>query len=108
MLTKTKIGEDIAIQVNGISKAYRIGLEVVKHDTLGSAIISFFKRPIGNLKRLRGLSKFNKFETSDIYWANKDISFVVKKGEVLGIIGKNGAGKSTLLKILSKTILSVW
>jgi lipopolysaccharide transport system ATP-binding protein len=102
MLPKTKIGEDIAIQVNGISKAYRIGLEEVKHDTLGSAIISFFKRPIGNLKRLRGLSKFNKFETSDIYWANKDISFVVKKGEVLGIIGKNGAGKSTLLKILSK------
>lgn len=102
MLPKHKIEEDIAIQVNGISKAYRIGVEEVKHDTLGSALVSFFKKPLRNLKRLKGLSKFNGFESKDIYWANKDITFNVKKGEVLGIIGKNGAGKSTLLKILSK------
>jgi lipopolysaccharide transport system ATP-binding protein len=102
MLPKNKIGEGIAIQVNGISKAYRIGLEQVRHDTLGSALVSFFRKPLKNLKRLRELSKFNEFESSDVYWANRDITFNVKKGEVLGIIGKNGAGKSTLLKILSK------
>ena len=102
MSPKTIIEENIAIQVNGISKAYRIGLEEVKHDTLGSAIVSFFKKPLRNLKRLKGLSKFNGFEGKDIYWANKDITFNVKMGEVLGIIGKNGAGKSTLLKVLSK------
>ena len=102
MLPSTKIDEDIAIQVSGISKAYRIGLEELKHDTLGSALVSFFKKPLKNLKRLKGLSKFNGFESLDIYWANKDITFNVRKGEVLGIIGKNGAGKSTLLKILSK------
>jgi len=79
MLPKNRIGEDIAIQVNGISKAYRIGLEEVKHDTLGSAIVSFLKKPFKNLKRLKGLSKFNGFKSSDIYWANKDISFDVKK-----------------------------
>lgn len=45
---------------------------------------------------------FNKEE--DIFWAVKDISFEVKKGQILGIIGLNGAGKSTILKILSEVI----